>query len=92
MVFVNDKVQTGSVNPLHSSGKKRKGRLGRLLQRILPALLILSLWAPASFAADIVVTTAEDRLDAAFATYRDSSVTDLATLCGTVVDPGRVSR
>ena len=91
MVFVNDKVQTGSVNPLHSSGKKRKGRLGRLLQRILPALLILSLWAPASFAADIVVTTAEDRLDAAFATF-EILVTDLATLCGTVVDPGRVSR
>ena len=86
MVFVNDKVQTGSVNPLHSSGKKRKGRLGRLLQRILPALLILSLWAPASFAADIVVTTAEDRLDAAFATF-EILVTDLATLCGTVVDP-----
>ena len=86
MVFVNDKVQTGSVNPLRSSRKKRKRRLSRLLQRILPALLILSLWAPASFAADIVVTTAEDRLDAAFATFSISE-TDPATLCGTVVDP-----
>ena len=90
MVFVNDKVQTGSVNPLHSSRQKRKGRLSRLLQRILPALLILSLWAPTSFAADIVVTTAEDRLDAAFATFDVTwdAFAGIATgVCGTVVDP-----
>ena len=90
MVFVNDKAQTGSVNPLHSSGKKRKRRLSRLLRRILPALLILSLWAPASFAADIVVTTAEDRLDAAFATFDVTfdAFAGIATgVCGTVVDP-----
>ncbi len=86
MVFVNDKVQTGSGNPLHSSRQKRKGRLSRLLQRILPALLILSLWAPASFAADIMVTTAEDRLDAAFATF-DFALSIPATFCGAVVDP-----
>ena len=61
-----------------------------LLQRILPALLILSLWAPAGFAADIVVTTAEDRLDAAFATFDVTwdAFAGIATgVCGTVVDP-----
>ena len=57
-----------------------------LLQRILPALALLSLWTPAGFAADIVVTTTEDRLDAAFATF-DLALSVPATFCGAVVDP-----
>ena len=61
MVSVSAKGRTGSVNSLRSSGRKRKGRLSRLLQRILPALFLLSLWTPAGFAADIMVTTAEDQ-------------------------------
>ena len=85
MVSVSAKGRTGSVNSLHSSGRKRKGPLSRLLRRILPALVILSLWTPAGFAADIVVMTAEDRLDASFATF-GISVTDFTTFCGAVVD------
>ena len=81
MVSVSAKGQTGAVNSLRSSGQKRKGRLSRLLRRILPALFLLSLWTPAGFAADIMVSTAEDRLDAAFATFDPTT-----NWCGTVVD------
>ena len=81
MVSVSAKGQTELVNSLHSSRQKRKGRLSRLLQRILPALLLLSLWTPAGFAADIMVMTAEDRLDAAFATFDPTT-----NWCGMVVD------
>ena len=60
--------------------------LSHLLRRIVPALLLLGLWTPAGFAADIVVMTAEDRLDASFATF-GLSLTDPETACGAVVDP-----
>ena len=73
-----------------SHGQKRKGRLSRLLQRLLPALFLLSLWAPAGFAADIVVTTTEDRLDPSFATFDvtwDVFAGIQTGFCGTEVDP-----
>ena len=74
------------VDSSHSSGQKQKKRLSHLLRRIVPALALLGLWAPAGFTADIMVMTAEDRLDASFATF-DYSQTDPTTACGAVVDP-----
>ena len=65
-----------------SSPQTGQRRLSHLLRRLLPALLLLNLWVPAGFAADIRVTTTADRLTPAFATF------DPATnICGAVVDP-----
>ena len=86
MISVSDTGRTALVDFPRSSGQKRKGRLSRLLRRILPALALLSLWTPAGFAADLMVMTAEDRLDASFATFDFSGVLP-TTWCGAVVDP-----
>ena len=86
MVLLSDKrerTRCGAASQAHEHKRTRRWR--PLLQRLLPALLLLGLWAPAGFAADIVVMTAEDRLDGAFATYNYSQF-DPATHCGTVVD------
>ena len=80
-----DLIQQGA-DPPYAHGQTRTGRLNRLLRRILPTLLLLSLWAPAGFAADIMVMTAEDRLDAAFATFDFPQTAGSTTFCGTVVD------
>ena len=61
-------------------------RSGRRLQRLLPTLLLLSLWPRPGFAADIVVRTAEDRLAPTFATF-EILERDATTRCGTLVDP-----
>ena len=81
MVSLSCKGRRTLVDSPRSSRQRRKGLLSPLLQRILPALIILSLWIPVSFAADIVVRTAEDRLDTSFATFDPTT-----NLCGTVVD------
>ena len=87
MVSLSGKDKIGLVDSSHSSGKKQKSRLSHLLRRIVPALALLGLWAPAGFTADIMVMTAEDRLDASFATFDFSLTADPTTFCGTVVDP-----
>ena len=86
MVSLSGEGQVVSVGSSHSSGQKQKRRLSSLLRRIVPALALLGLWAPVGFAADIVVMTAEDRLDASFATFDYSPTTDPTSSCGTVVN------
>jgi hypothetical protein len=90
MLSLHDTGQTALGISSCSHGPKREGRLRYLLRRILPALLLLSLWTPPGFAADITVTTTEDRLNPAFATFDiawDLLAGILTGSCGTVVNP-----
>ena len=86
MVSLSGEGRVVLVDSSHASEHKQKSRLSHMLRRIVPALLLLGLWAPAGFAADIVVMTAEDRLDSSFATFDFSLTADPTNSCGTVVD------